>query len=1620
MKSSILRKILAGSMAIAMVAGTGVSVSTGNLVGTNISVSAADTLTDGDYEYQINANGTVTITKYIGSALAVTVPSKIADTVVEEIGNDAFRETKITSVKFPSTIKTIGNAAFYRCYYLKNVTFPSGLTTIGQSAFEQCNLFTKVVLPDTVTTLGSYVFKNCPGVTSITLSKALTSLPNECFSYCNITEITIPDAVETLNNYAFYSCRNLKKVNFGTNSALTKINYQVFYNCSALESFTCPASLEAIGQDAFYNCRSLATVTFNDTLKTISYSAFQNCVSLKTVTFPANLEYIDSNSFNGCTSLETVKTGGLKRICNSSFKNCTSLKNVYFGENFERIDNEAFYNTPSLTNFYTIPQKYIYIEDHAFDSSGWMSKQPDGIVYFGGITVAVKGAVKDVVLKDGTQWINDTTFKNTSGIKSITIPSSIITDKTPNFFNIFDKCGNTLEAIYFTEDDTRYTSVDGIVYSKDKQTIIYCPKAKSGTVNIPDETVTINSNAFTNCDNIKVLNFGPNVRSFSEYEMSLNMAGLEAINVAAANTNYKSEDGLIYNKTKTHLYVYPNAKKGSYTMPETLQSVYYYAFRNAQGLTEINVGDTMQYLRQDYFTNNPALKAINVDENNQWYTSINGVLYNKDKTRLYYVPDAYVGDVTIPDTVTNIDGQYTFNNCTGIKKLTIPASVTGISDSTFDYVKSITEFVIDSENTKVQSVNGCMMNLAKDYIYAIPKGAATVTLPENIVSTDRIRDYAFINCPNLVTLNLSKNFSTFSIYYKFADCPKLAAINANADCPDFTTVDGVLYNKNVTRIMFVPGAKTGTYTVPTTVNEIYDHAFKDAKKLTSITFPKNFLNTFDIDDRLGNCDSLTSLNFADTNKNYTTVNGIVYSKDMSSLLYVPNAKSGSYTIPDSVKSIESRAFYNCSKLTSIIFPEGLTQINFNTTGMTALKSITIPASVTEIGSNFYSNFPNLTISGYEGSYAEFYSNYNDIKFNKLPNSISLNKSLIQTTVGKTAAITATIDTTRTTDKTVTWKSSNTNVATVKNGTVTAVAAGYAKISATTADGKAAYCDVSISPALANVSTVSSDNIVLGESVTMTGSSYGGLGTVKYTMLYKLSSDTSWTTLSAYSTTATATFTPEKAATYDLCIKVKDGESTEVKNFFTLKVNAALTNTSSVADNSITLGESIIMLGNATGGKGDMTYKYEQKLSTVSTWTTVKGYSASGAAIFKPSAAGTYNVRITAKDSTGKTAAKTLNVAVTGVLANTSELSADNINVGESVTVKASATGGQGSYTYAYYYKKFTQKSWTTISNFSTNATATVTPKESGYYQICVKVKDADGTIAKEYYNVVVNEDVSELKNTSVVSPTQIKLGERVAVKASAEGGKAPYTYAVLYKKTTDTNWTTKQDYSTNAETSVLPSKAADYEICVKVKDANGTVVEKTFAVKVDAAQVALQNNSTISSETVPLGGSITVNAKAEGGSGGYTYAILYKKTTDTKWVTKQNFSENEIVAVKPSNVAEYDLCVKVKDSNGDIVKKFFNFNTIAGVENTSTVNATAIKLGDTITMQGSATNGIAPYKYAFYYRKSGESKWVEKQKFDTNDVVSIKPNQATDYDICIKVQDAGGFVEKKYFVVTVS
>ena len=180
---------------------------------------------------------------------------------------------------------------------------------------------------------------------------------------------------------------------------------------------------------------------------------------------------------------------------------------------------------------------------------------------------------------------------------------------------------------------------------------------------------------------------------------------------------------------------------------------------------------------------------------------------------------------------------------------------------------------------------------------------------------------------------------------------------------------------------------------------------------------------------------------------------------------------------------------------------------------------------------------------------------------------------------------------------------------------------------------------------------------------------------------------------------------------------------------------------------------------------------------------------------------------------------------------------------------------------------------------------------------------------------------AELTNNSTLSSDAINLGSTVTVNAAANGGTGTYTYGVYYKKATSTKWTTAQSYNTNTTVKIKPAAATAYDICVKVKDANGTIEKKYFTLTVSSA--ALTNKSTLSATTAQKGSSITVTAKAAGGTGSYTYGVYYKKATSEKWTTAQSYSANSTVKITPAAAVKYDICVKVKDSSGKIVKKYF-------------------------------------------------------------------------------------------------
>lgn len=198
----------------------------------------------------------------------------------------------------------------------------------------------------------------------------------------------------------------------------------------------------------------------------------------------------------------------------------------------------------------------------------------------------------------------------------------------------------------------------------------------------------------------------------------------------------------------------------------------------------------------------------------------------------------------------------------------------------------------------------------------------------------------------------------------------------------------------------------------------------------------------------------------------------------------------------------------------------------------------------------------------------------------------------------------------------------------------------------------------------------------------------------------------------------------------------------------------------------------------------------------------------------------------------------VSIAYAQKLSNKAALSASTITKGESVTVRAAADGGSGAgYAYRIAYKKQSSSSWTTLQDYSTNATLTIKPASVADYEVMVRAKDSNGTVAVKK---MVLHVLAPVKNTSSLSSTTIALGESSAVTAAASGGSGGFTYSVIYKKTTDSKWTTKQYYKTNTTVTLAPTEAADYSVCVKAKDSRGTMVKKTFTLHVVADQTATE------------------------------------------------------------------------------------------------------------------------------------------------------------------------------------
>lgn len=200
----------------------------------------------------------------------------------------------------------------------------------------------------------------------------------------------------------------------------------------------------------------------------------------------------------------------------------------------------------------------------------------------------------------------------------------------------------------------------------------------------------------------------------------------------------------------------------------------------------------------DAFIDCNALKIIEVDEKNPYLSSVDGVVFNKDKTTLVQYPPGKAQYV-IPSTVKSIANN-AFRYCSGLTTVTIPASVTNIGKFAFQ---------------------GC-------------SGLTSIVLPPSLKS---IEGYAFYGCINIRKVNIPASVVTIE-GHAFSLCP-IDAYRVDGNNPSFTSVDGVLFNKDKTTLIACPLTKSGSYTIPSTVTRIGETAFLLCAGLTSVVIPES-------------------------------------------------------------------------------------------------------------------------------------------------------------------------------------------------------------------------------------------------------------------------------------------------------------------------------------------------------------------------------------------------------------------------------------------------------------------------------------------------------------------------------------------------------------------------------------------------------------------------------------------------------------------------------------------------------------------------------------------------------------------------------------------------------------
>lgn len=291
--------------------------------------------------------------------------------------------------------------------------------------------------------------------------------------------------------------------------------------------------------------------------------------------------------------------------------------------------------------------------------------------------------------------------------------------------NAFYNC-NHMKSIEVSENNTEYASQDGILYDKSLTTIVYVPRAISGSAKIPNTITSIDS-AFNGCSNLKSVIIPDSVTSIDDGAF-YGCSNIENISVSENNTEYASQDGILYNKSKTKFVFIPNALSGSVIIPDGITSISSSNFSQKSKLTNITIPDSVTSISYGAFSGCSNLESITIP-----FVGSSREVSNDNQRPFGY-----------------IFGEYSYDG--------------GIETLQFDmYYKRFYRYYIP-QNLKSVTVTG---GIIPEEAFRCCDNITSITIGKNVVSIKRL---SFHFCTKLQTINFTGtvaqwNAITKSVYW---------------------------------------------------------------------------------------------------------------------------------------------------------------------------------------------------------------------------------------------------------------------------------------------------------------------------------------------------------------------------------------------------------------------------------------------------------------------------------------------------------------------------------------------------------------------------------------------------------------------------------------------------------------------------------------------------------------------------------------------------------------------------------------------------------------------------------------------------------------------------------------